>query len=94
MRCICAYVLRRFEFRDPSVLNKPVCVLQEANRKANAFFDGVLPPFSNVGNTGRGDILDAPTLRGIGKSWQTHHVLSSTLRACSPLYTINPDSFR
>jgi hypothetical protein len=39
---------------------------QAAARKANAFFDGVLPPFSNVGNTERGDILDAPTLRGIG----------------------------
>jgi len=41
-------------------------VSQAAARKANAFFDGVLPPFSNVGNTERGDILDAPTLRGIG----------------------------
>lgn len=41
-------------------------VPQAAARKANAFFDGVLPPFSNVGNTERGDILDAPTLRGIG----------------------------
>ena len=39
---------------------------EEAERKSNAFFDGVLPPFSNIGNTGRGDILDAPTLRGIG----------------------------
>jgi hypothetical protein len=28
----------------------------EVDRKANAFFDGVLPPFSNVGNTGRGSI--------------------------------------
>jgi len=48
--------------------------MQEAERKANAFFDGVLPPFSNVGNTGRGDILDAPTLRGIGKSLQTYGI--------------------
>jgi hypothetical protein len=39
---------------------------QESDRQANAFFDGVLPPFSNVGNTGRGSTVDAPTLRGIG----------------------------
>jgi hypothetical protein len=30
--------------------------LQEAERKANTLFDGVLPPFSNIGNTGRGDV--------------------------------------
>jgi len=40
---------------------------QEASRKANAFFDGVLPPFSNIGNTERGTINDSPTLRGIGQ---------------------------
>jgi hypothetical protein len=40
---------------------------QEADRKANAFFDGVLPPFSNIGNTERGTIIDLPTLRGIGQ---------------------------
>ena len=40
---------------------------QEADRKANAFFDGVLPPFSNIGNTERGTINDSPTLRGIGQ---------------------------
>jgi hypothetical protein len=40
---------------------------QEADRKANAFFDGVLPPFSNIGNTERGTINDLPTLRGIGQ---------------------------
>jgi len=34
--------------------------------QANAFFDGVLPPFSNIGNTGRGSTADSPRLRGIG----------------------------
>jgi len=36
--------------------------------QANAFFDGVLPPFSNIGNTGRGTTLDSPTIRGIGRA--------------------------
>ena len=40
---------------------------EEAERKANAFFDGVLPPFSNIGNTAFGSTPDAPTLRGIGE---------------------------
>ena len=49
-----------------SCLENPCSPVQEAERKANTLFDGVLPPFSNIGNTERGDILDAPTLRGIG----------------------------
>ena len=40
---------------------------EEAEGKANAFFDGVLPPFSNIGNTAFGSTPDAPTLRGIGE---------------------------
>ena len=44
---------------------------EEAERKANAFFDGVLPPFSNVGNTAFGSTPDVPTLRGIGELART-----------------------
>ena len=29
---------------------------EAAERQANTLFDGVLPPFSNIGNTGRGDV--------------------------------------
>mmetsp|Transcript_18280 Transcript_18280/g.26788 ORF Transcript_18280/g.26788 Transcript_18280/m.26788 type:complete len:139 (-) Transcript_18280:238-654(-) len=41
---------------------------EEQTRTANAFFDGVLPPFSNIGNTVRGSTIDSPTLRGIGRA--------------------------
>merc|ERR1712216_427547 len=53
-------------WRDDYMLTPSEAAAEEAERKQNAFFDGVLPPFSNIGNTGRGDIVDAPTLRGIG----------------------------
>lgn len=39
---------------------------EAAEREANTLFDGVLPPFSNVGNTERGKNLPSPQLRGIG----------------------------
>lgn len=48
----CTNITRRGLFLTPSSCG--VLAWQEADRKANAFFDGVLPPFSNIGNTGRG----------------------------------------
>jgi hypothetical protein len=42
-------------FTSQVLIGLLVCRMQ-ADRQANAFFDGVLPPFSNVGNTGRGNI--------------------------------------
>jgi len=39
-----------------SCLENPCSPVQEAERKANTLFDGVLPPFSNIGNTERGDV--------------------------------------
>merc|ERR1711966_421548 len=53
-------------WRDDYMLTPAEAAAEEAERKANAFFNGVLPPFSNIGNTGRGSVPDAPTLRGIG----------------------------
>ena len=53
-------------WRDDYMLTPAQAAAEEAERKANTFFDGVLPPFSNIGNTERGEILDAPTLRGVG----------------------------
>ena len=41
---------------------------EEAERSANAFFDGILPPFSNVGNQYFGTTPDAPTLAGKGQA--------------------------
>ena len=52
--------------------------IQAAERAANTLFDGVLPPFSNVGNTVRGEISDTPTLRGIGTCFR---VMSDCLDA-------------
>ena len=52
--------------------SRPTCFLPaqaaaaEADRSRNAFFDGALPPFSNIGNTERGTTPDAPTLHDIG----------------------------
>merc|ERR1712205_121547 len=53
-------------WRDDYMLTPAEAAAEEAERKANAFFDGVLPPFSNIGNTAFGSTPDAPTLRGIG----------------------------
>merc|ERR1719440_862058 len=53
-------------WRDDYMLTPAEAAAEEAERKANTFFDGVLPPFSNIGNTERGEILDAPSLRGVG----------------------------
>jgi hypothetical protein len=41
---------------------------EEAERASNAFFDGILPPFSNVGNQYFGQTPDAPTLQGKGQA--------------------------
>ena len=41
---------------------------EEAARKEHAFFDGILPPFSNVGNQFFGETPDLPTLAGKGQS--------------------------
>jgi hypothetical protein len=52
--------------------SRPTCFLpaqaaaKEADRSRNEFFDGALPPFSNIGNTDRATTPDAPTLHGIG----------------------------
>jgi hypothetical protein len=70
---------------------------QEAERKSNAFFDGVLPPFSNIGNTGRGDIVDAPTLRGIGQLsivFMLENVCSALCVSARPLSGIGQLSCR
>merc|ERR1712216_874815 len=53
-------------WRDDYMLTPSEAAAEAAERQANTFFDGVLPPFSNIGNTERGDILDAPSLRGVG----------------------------
>ena len=53
-------------WRDDYMLTPAQAAAEEADRSRNAFFDGVLPPFSNIGNTERGTTPDAPTLRGIG----------------------------
>merc|ERR1719454_903384 len=53
-------------WRDDYMLTPAEAAAEEADRKANAFFDGVLPPFSNIGNTAFGSTPDQPTLRGIG----------------------------
>ena len=53
-------------WRDDYMLTPAQAAAEEAERSRNAFFDGVLPPFSNIGNTERGTTPDAPTLRGIG----------------------------
>jgi len=41
-------------WRQDYMVSPGEAAAQEQERKANTFFDGVLPPFSNVGNTERG----------------------------------------
>jgi len=55
-------------WRDDYMLTPADAAAEEQTRTANAFFDGVLPPFSNIGNTVRGSTIDSPTLRGIGRA--------------------------
>ena len=43
-------------WRDDYMLTPSEAAAEEADRKKNTLFDGVLPPFSNIGNTGRGDV--------------------------------------
>lgn len=43
-------------WRDDYMLSPAEAAAEEAERKKNTLFDGVLPPFSNIGNTGRGDV--------------------------------------
>merc|ERR1719440_2111495 len=43
-------------WRDDYMLTPAEAAAEEAERKKNTLFDGVLPPFSNIGNTGRGDV--------------------------------------
>jgi len=43
-------------WRDDYMLTPAEAAAEEAERKKNTLFDGVLPPFTNVGNTGRGDV--------------------------------------
>jgi len=53
-------------WRQDYMVSPAAAAKDEAQRKANTFFDGVLPPFSNVGNMERGNTPDTPTLRGVG----------------------------
>eukprot|EP00287_Rhodomonas_sp_CCMP768_P006832 CAMPEP_0196719064 /NCGR_PEP_ID=MMETSP1091-20130531/2131_1 /TAXON_ID=302021 /ORGANISM="Rhodomonas sp., Strain CCMP768" /LENGTH=211 /DNA_ID=CAMNT_0042059923 /DNA_START=39 /DNA_END=675 /DNA_ORIENTATION=+ len=53
-------------WRNDYMLSPNAAASEAAERQANTIFDGVLPPFSNVGNTERGAVPDQPTLRGIG----------------------------
>mmetsp|Transcript_34263 Transcript_34263/g.81721 ORF Transcript_34263/g.81721 Transcript_34263/m.81721 type:complete len:184 (+) Transcript_34263:41-592(+) len=53
-------------WRNDYMLSERDAAAEAAEREANTIFDGVLPPFSNVGNTERGKVADAPTLRGLG----------------------------
>merc|ERR1719163_1038782 len=43
-------------WRDDYMLTPSEAAAEAAERQANTLFDGVLPPFSNIGNTGRGDV--------------------------------------
>ena len=47
-------------WRQDYMVSPAAAEAADVDRKANAFFDGVLPPFSNVGNTGRGSIPVPP----------------------------------
>merc|ERR1711939_740956 len=55
-------------WRDDYMLTPSQAAAEEAERSANAFFDGILPPFSNVGNQYFGTTPDAPTLAGKGQA--------------------------
>ena len=43
-------------WRDDYMLTPAEAAAEAAERKKNTLFDGVLPPFSNIGNTERGDV--------------------------------------
>merc|ERR1719393_830851 len=43
-------------WRDDFMLTPAEAAAEAAERQANTLFDGVLPPFSNIGNTERGDV--------------------------------------
>ena len=47
-------------WRDDYMLSPQAAAAEAADRARNTFFDGILPPFSNVGNTERdlGQFLD------------------------------------
>merc|ERR1712167_497036 len=55
-------------WRDDYMLTPAQAAQEEAERASNAFFDGILPPFSNVGNQYFGQTPDAPTLQGKGQA--------------------------
>ena len=46
----------RFLIEDDYMLTPAEAAGEEAERQKNTLFDGVLPPFSGIGNTGRGDV--------------------------------------
>jgi len=59
----------RYRHSRPTCFPPAQAAAKEADRSRNAFFDGALPPFSNIGNSERGTTPDAHTLhtlRGIG----------------------------
>jgi hypothetical protein len=53
-------------WRDDYMLSPQASAAEAADRAKNSFFDGILPPFSNVGNTER-DL--GKCIRGLG--WST-----------------------
>jgi hypothetical protein len=55
-------------WRDDYTLTPEQAAQEEAERAASAFFDGILPPFSNVGNQFFGATPDVPTLEGKGQA--------------------------
>jgi len=59
-------------WRDDYMLSPGDAALEEAERKANTLFDGVLPPFSNIGNTGRGDV------EGLFQVTDTEYILADS----------------
>eukprot|EP00283_Hemiselmis_rufescens_P005913 CAMPEP_0173427838 /NCGR_PEP_ID=MMETSP1357-20121228/6934_1 /TAXON_ID=77926 /ORGANISM="Hemiselmis rufescens, Strain PCC563" /LENGTH=156 /DNA_ID=CAMNT_0014391749 /DNA_START=37 /DNA_END=507 /DNA_ORIENTATION=- len=57
-------------WRDDYMLDPSAAAAEEAERKKNTLFDGVLPPFSQGFNQAKGENLGTPTLQGEGPSAQ------------------------
>merc|ERR1712205_13711 len=61
-------------WRDDYMLTPSEAAAEAAERQANTLFDGVLPPFSNVGNTARGDV------EGLFRVDDTEYILENGLK--------------
>jgi|ERR1719163_1088164 len=61
-------------WRDDYMLTPSEAASEAAERQANTLFDGVLPPFSNIGNTGRGDV------EGLFRVDDTEYILENGLK--------------